>query len=274
MFYHDKKLQYTVRVDSPDPTFAKMLQQAIGGVQGEIRVALQYLFQSWGARGPAKYRDMLLETGTEEIGHIEMLATAVALNLEGAPASAKEAAAENPAVEAILGGMNPNHVLTSGLSAMPHDANGKPFDCSHVYASGNLMADMMANAVAESTGRILACRLFHMTEDKGMKDMLRFLIARDTMHQNQWLAAIEDMGGYQGPIPDDFPQEEELGDVAYTFFGFNRDPSAPLPQGRWSEGTSMDGKKSFSSEPMEPMGGEPQLAPAKPGSGAQKIQES
>src|SRR5688572_13086045 len=52
MFYHDGKLQYTVRVEKPNPHFAKMLQQAIGGIEGEMRVALQYLFQAWGARGP------------------------------------------------------------------------------------------------------------------------------------------------------------------------------------------------------------------------------
>ena len=54
MFYHDKNLQYTVRVDTPNPLFARMLQQAIGGVEGEIRVMLQYLFQAWGSRGPTK----------------------------------------------------------------------------------------------------------------------------------------------------------------------------------------------------------------------------
>src|SRR3982750_2640174 len=100
MFYHDRKLQYTVRVDTPNPQFAKMLQQAIGGVEGEIRVCLQYLFQAWNSRGPKKYRDMLMETGTEEIAHIEMLATAVALNLEGSPSILKdEMAAANPMVE-------------------------------------------------------------------------------------------------------------------------------------------------------------------------------
>ena len=102
MFYHDTKLQYTVRVDTPNPMFARMLQQAIGGVEGEIRVMLQYLFQAWGQRGPTKYRDMLLETGTEEIGHIEMLSTAVAMNLEGAPAEVKDESAKNPMVAAIL----------------------------------------------------------------------------------------------------------------------------------------------------------------------------
>src|SRR3954466_7625606 len=107
MYYHDNRLQYPVRVETPNPLFARMLQQAIGGVEGEIRVMMQYLFQAWGSRGPIKYRDMLLQTGTEEIGHIEMLATAVALNLEGAPMSMKdEAAASSAAVEAVMGRMN------------------------------------------------------------------------------------------------------------------------------------------------------------------------
>lgn len=41
MFYHDGKLQYEVKVDKPNPQFAKMLQQAIGGIEGEIKVCLQ-----------------------------------------------------------------------------------------------------------------------------------------------------------------------------------------------------------------------------------------
>ena len=48
MFYHDGKTQYPVKVTNPSPTFANLLQQALGGVEGEIRVCMQYLFQSWG----------------------------------------------------------------------------------------------------------------------------------------------------------------------------------------------------------------------------------
>ncbi len=89
MFYTDNKLQYPVRVETPDPLFARALQQAIGGVEGEIRVAMQYFFQACGARGNPKFRDLLMNTAAEELGHIEMLATAVAMNLEGAPLSLK-----------------------------------------------------------------------------------------------------------------------------------------------------------------------------------------
>lgn len=64
---------------------------------------------------------------------------------------------------------------------------------------------------AEATGRVLACRLYNMTADAGMKEMLKPLIARDTMHQQQWLAVLEELGGYKGtlPIPNSFPQSEE-----------------------------------------------------------------
>ena len=185
---------------------------------------MQYFFQAWGNRAPSsKYRDMLLNTATEEMGHIEMLATAVALNLEGAPSQLQEEGAKDGVVGAIMGGGNgkhaiegmlQRHILSTGLAAYPANADGVPFDMSHIYASGNIAADMYCNVAAESTGRVLACRLYGATEDVGMKDMLSFMIARDTMHQQQWLAVIEDLGGHKGtlPIPNSFPQSQEHAD--------------------------------------------------------------
>lgn len=276
MFYHDGKLQYKVKVDKPNPQFAKMLQQAIGGIEGEIRVCLQYLFQAWGARGPVKYRDMLLETGTEEMAHIEMLATAVALNLETAPNETKDKmAAGSPILESIMGGANPRHILSSGLAAMAVDSNGVPFNGSWVVGTGNLATDMYANVMAESSGRVLATRLWESTDDKGMKDMLAFLIARDTMHQNQWLAVLEELGGLEGmhPIPNTFPQSEENKKFNYNFLSTHIDPKK-MAEGRWSEGKSMDGKGKFTIEKAKPQGKEPELGPPHPKGYAQKEQMS
>ena len=112
-----------------------------------------------------------------------------------------------------------------------------------------------------------------MTDDPGMKDMLSYLIARDTMHQQQWLAAIEDMGGLAAnlPIPNSFPQEQENQEFSRVFLGFNKDGSPP-PQGRWTQGPSMDGQGEFTSRAMEPLGQEPKLAPPRPDAGAQTQQ--
>ena len=261
LFLHRKELAYEVKVDDPNPVFARMLQQAIGGVEGEMRVMNQYLFQAWSSRGPERYRDMLLHTGTEEIGHIEMLATAVAMNLDGAPTSVKEEAAINPVVAAKMGGQDPRHLLSAGLGATASDSNGVPFSGSWVIATGNIASDMFANVHAEASGRLLATRLYEATDDAGMKDMLSFLIARDTMHQNQWLAVLEELKS-PVPVPNDFPEDKQNQDFAYTFL---RHSEGAVPSdARWTSGKSVDGRGEFSEEEGRPLGSVPNLAPAPP----------
>src|ERR671917_2418643 len=217
MFFHHRELAYTVRVDKPNPVFARMLQQAIGGPEGELRVMTQYLFQGFGYRGPAKYRDMLLSTGTEEIGHVEVLATAVAMNLEGSKSEMVDEIVTNPAAAARMGALEPRHYLTGGLSALPSDANGVPFNANCVDTAGNLVANMRANVAAEAVGRTLATRLWELTDDPGMKDLLQFLIARDTMHQQQWLAVLEELPAEQAlNAPGDFENTGADAENAYA----------------------------------------------------------
>src|SRR4051812_39765351 len=261
MFFHHKELAYKVRVDKPNPVFGRMLQQAIGGPEGEMRVMNQYLFQAWGARGGKKYRDMLLHTGTEEIGHIEVLATAVAMNLDGMPSEKIDDVVTNPLVAARMGGVEPRHYLSAGLAAMPSDANGVPFNAACIDVGGNMTANMRANVAAESIGRTLAARLRELTDDPGMKDMLSFLIARDTMHQQQWLAAIEELGTSDPSVPEDVLDEGEYKQYAYSFFGPADEPMSP--DARWLSGPSPDGKGEFTfADPAPRLGQEPQLAQA------------
>jgi Mn-containing catalase len=261
VFHHHRELAYTVRVDKPNPVFARMLQQAIGGPEGEMRVMNQYLFQAWGARGDSKYRDMLLHTGTEEIGHIEVLATAVAMNLDGMPSEKIDDVVTNPLVAARMGGVEPRHFLSAGLAAMPSDANGVPFNAACIDVGGNMTANMRANVAAEAIGRTLAARLRELTDDPGMKDMLSFLIARDTMHQQQWLAAIEELGTSGQGAPEDVLDDPDHAQYAYAFFGHS---DAPMdPNARWLSGPSPDGKGEFSfADPAPRLGQAPDLAQA------------
>lgn len=117
MFHHVKELQYHAKPERPDPVYAKKLQEVLGGQYGEITVMMQYLFQGWNCRGEQKYRDMLMDIGTEEIAHVEMLATMIARLLDNAPVQDQEEAVKDPAIGAILGGMNPQHAIVSGLGA-------------------------------------------------------------------------------------------------------------------------------------------------------------
>lgn len=276
MFYHDKRLQYHARPDAPDPLFANKLQEVLGGQWGEMSVMNTYLFQGWNCRGPMKYRDMLLDIGTEEIGHVEMLATMIARLLEGAPLKAQEDAARVPIVGAVMGGndtrdliaaaMNPQHLIVSGGGALPTDSMGFPWTSRYTVASGNLLADFRFNVTAESQGRLQVARLFAQTEDKGIRDMFRFMLARDTMHQNQWIAAIAELerdGLETTPAPSTFPLDHELREVSYQFW--NMSSGTESAAGSWASGTTPDGKGSFSYlEAPEPLSEAPELPPGDP----------
>jgi Mn-containing catalase len=226
----------------------------------------QYLFQGFGYRGPDKYRDMLLSTGTEEIGHVEVLAKAVAMNLEGAPGTKIDDVITEPTVAARMGAFEPRHFLSGGLSAMPSDANGVPFNANCVDAGGNLIANMRANVAAEAIGRTLAARLYELTDDPGMKDMLKFLIARDTMHQQQWLAVLEELepAANVHNAPGDYENEPEYQKHAYTFFNHLMD--RPIDKtARFASGPSYDGLGTFSvAEPAPALGQKPELQKAPP----------
>jgi Mn-containing catalase len=269
MFYHKKQLQYFTPPTKPDPVYAKKMQELIGGSFGEMTVMMQYLFQGWNCRGPAKYRDMLLDIGTEEIGHVEMLATMIAHLLDKAPINLQEDGAKDPVVGAVMGGtsprdvvmaaaMNPQHAIVSGLGAMPADSVGFPWNGRFIVASGNLLADFRSNLHAESQGLMQAVRLYEMTDDPGVKDHLSFMIARDTMHQNQWLAAIEDLQseGFEETVVPKIAYKYGKKENAYQFW--NHSEGEESAQGRWAKGPSIDGKGEFEyvANP-QPLGPEP-----------------
>jgi Mn-containing catalase len=142
--------------------------------------------------------------------------------------------------------MNPQHAIVSGSGATPTDSVGYPWNARYTIASGNLLADFRFNVTAESQGRLQVCRLYEMTDDPGVRDMLAFLIARDTMHQNQWLAAIKELeedGLEMTPVPSSFPRDREMGEVAYQFW--NCSDGTESKQGRWAKGSTPDGNGKF-----------------------------
>lgn len=247
MFFHRQELQHKAKPDQPDAVYARKLQEVLGGQYGEITVAMQYGFQSWNAHIPGKYRDLLFGIGAEEFGHVEMLATMIAQLLEDAPLGVTgDAVQADPTVAAIVGGTDVQHAIVAGAGARPVDSMGNPWTAAYVTASGNLLADFTANANAEMQGRLQVARLYHMTDDAGVRDLLSFLIARDTMHQNQWIAAareLQEEGLEELPVPSNFPQRKEDGAVAYEYLNFSDGTAAA--EGAWASGPSPDGKGEF-----------------------------
>jgi Mn-containing catalase len=253
MFQHIKLLQNEVRPERPDALFAAKIQELVGGQFGEMTVMMQYLWQGWNCRIPGKYKDMIMDIGTEEIGHVEMLVTLMARLLEGAPSETQaSAAAANPALAAVLGGMNVQHAIVTGGAAMPTNSQGVPWNGGYIVASGNLLADFRSNVSAEAQSRLQTARVYQMTDDPGVKATLQFNLARDTFHQQQWLLGIEQLieDGFTDGLEDSLKEEEDH-EAARTFYSFDVDSLAG--EGRWAQGNTLIGDEQILFEPGRPL---------------------
>src|SRR5678810_155463 len=101
MYHHIKKLMYTVRVGKPDPRFGNMLLEQFGGANGELAAAMQYSIQGLNCDDPAR-KDLLMDIGTEELSHLEIIGTLARMHLK--PTKSDHKAAEADPLIAIAGG--------------------------------------------------------------------------------------------------------------------------------------------------------------------------
>jgi len=240
MFLHTQMLINEIVADEPDPAAANALQEGLGGQFGEMRTMMQYLFQSFNFRGDQAskpYQDLLYGIGTEEIGHVELIATTIARLLDGSPAynGKKTDPIDQPGAKGAtplsiaLDTSNIHHYLVGAQGALPVDAAGNPWLGSYVYNSGNLVLDLLYNLMLESTGRLQKCRIYEMTDNKTARSTIAYLIVRDQAHENAYAKALESLGvdwGKTLPIPktsaERFPEVKKLLDqglqsIQYTF---------------------------------------------------------
>ena len=264
MFSHIHNLQYDATPDAPDPAFARRFQEVLGGKWGEMTVAMQYLYQGWNCRLPGKYKDMLLDIGTEELAHVEMITTMIDRLLDVSPISEDDASGRTGKAEWATS--NPQHQIVNGGGGYPADSNGVPWSGAFVTASGNLYADFMLNATAEMQGRLQVARLWHMTDDNGVKNLLRFLITRDHMHQMQWLRAVEELkadGLDAVPVPAAFDLDQEYPEFARLYVAASDGPDGVT--GGWASGPAYDGTGEITIEnPAQAHGPRPVAPPGDP----------
>src|SRR5437764_12075465 len=111
MYHHVKKLMYTVNVGAPDPRFGKMLLEQFGGANGELAAAMQYSIQGINCEDP-KLKDLLMDIGTEELSHLEVIGNLARLHLK--PTKAARDAAEADPLVSIAGGGGVNLIQSQG----------------------------------------------------------------------------------------------------------------------------------------------------------------
>jgi Mn-containing catalase len=181
MYHHIKKLMYTVNVGTPDPRFGNMLLEQFGGANGELAAAMQYSIQGLNCDDPDR-KDMLMDIGTEELSHLEVVGTLARMHLK--PMKKERDAGEVDPLIAIAGG--------GGVSLF--NSMGDAWTADYLKITGELDVDLRSNIAAEARAKIVYERLINFCDDPGSKDALQFLMTREITHMKAFTAALESMG--------------------------------------------------------------------------------
>jgi len=230
MFVHNKRLQYTVRVAAPDPGLANLLLEQFGGPQGELAAACRYFTQAVGEDDPGR-KDMLFDIATEELSHLEIIGSIVAMLNKGAKGQLAEGVEQEAELyRSLSGGGNDSHItalLYGGGPALTNSA-GVPWTAAYVDTIGEPTADLRSNIAAEARAKIIYERLINVTADPGIKEALGFLMTREIAHQKSFEKALHS-------IQPNFPQGKLLGVPEFTNVYFNMSHGEDT-RGPWNEG--------------------------------------
>lgn len=173
MWKYVKKLEYPVNVRHKELNMAKNLLAQYGGPDGEWAAAMRYLNQRFNMpdeRGKA----MLTDIGTEEMAHVEMIATMVKQLMMGASIEELEAA-----------GLNAQYV-EHDHALFPVDAAGVPFTATYIETTGDWDADLVSDMAAEKRAKVTYENLMRMTNDPDLLGPLSFLRQREVVHYQRF----------------------------------------------------------------------------------------
>ncbi|HKT28287.1 manganese catalase family protein [Dyella sp.] len=192
MFSHNKRLQYSVHVSESNPGLANLMLEQFGGPQGELAAAMRYFTQALAEEDPGR-KDMLMDIATEELSHLEVIGSIVAMLNRGAKGELAEAVAETGELyRSLQGAGNDSHVtqLLYGGGPALTNSGGIPWTAAYVDSIGDPTCDLRSNIAAEARAKIIYERLINVTDDAGVKEALGFLMTREIAHQLSFEKAL------------------------------------------------------------------------------------
>lgn len=222
MYHHIKGLMYTVEIGTPDPAFGNMLLEQFGGANGELAAAMQYSVQGINCDDP-ECKDLLMDIGTEELSHLEVVGALARLHLR--PLKHNRKAAEVDPLIAIAGG--------GGVAL--HNSMGDAWTADYLKITGELDVDLRSNIAAEARAKIVYERLIQFTEDAGTIRALQFLMTREITHMKAFTAALESLGKDRFSIGSIPPTPELVNQYFDDSTGVG-DRGEPNARGPWNTG--------------------------------------
>jgi Mn-containing catalase len=199
-----------------------MLLEQFGGANGELAAAMQYSIQGLNCDDPVR-KDMLMDIGTEELSHLEIVGTLAPMHLKPMKKS-RESAKVDPLI-AIAGG--------GGVGLF--NSMGDAWTADYLRVTGELDVDLRSNIAAEARAKIVYERLINFCDDPGTKDALQFLITREITHRKAFTAALESLGKIPFPSARIAPTPGLVNEYFNDSTGVG-DEGETDARGPWNEG--------------------------------------
>jgi len=136
MFIYEKKLQYPVNIAAPNPKLAAFIISQYGGPDGELGASMRYLSQRYAMPYP-EAKGLLTDIGTEELNHLEMVATIV------------HQLTRNLTDDQIKDSPFAAYFVDHTTGVYPAAASGTPWSAAGMQSSGDVIADLTEDLAAE-----------------------------------------------------------------------------------------------------------------------------
>lgn len=177
MFVYEKKLQYPVRIQNPNPALAKFIISQYGGPDGELGASMRYLSQRYSMPYP-ELKGLLTDIGVEELGHMEMVAAVVhQLTREMTPEEIRRAGLDTYFVDHTAG-------------VYPTAASGFPWTAASMQVKGDPIADLNEDLAAEQKARVTYDNILRLSDDPDVNNVMRYLREREIVHYQRFGEAL------------------------------------------------------------------------------------
>ena len=169
MFVYEKKLQYPVKIKTPNPKLAAVIISQYGGPDGELGASLRYLSQRYSMPYP-ELKALLTDIGTEELGHLEIVGTIV------------HQLTRNLTEDQIKTAGFDTYFVDHTAGVYPQFASGTPWTAATMQVKGDLIADLTEDLAAEQKARVTYDNILRLSDDPDVNDVIKFLRAREVVH--------------------------------------------------------------------------------------------
>ena len=178
MFIYDKKLQYPVKIDRPNPRLAAIIISQYGGPDGELGASLRYLSQRYSMPFD-ELKGLLTDIGTEELGHLEMIGAIV------------HQLTRNLKDSQITDSAFASYFVDHTTGVYPTAASGFPWSAASMQVKGDPMADLSEDLAAEQKARVTYDNILRLSDDPDVNDVIKFLREREIVHFQRFGEAVQ-----------------------------------------------------------------------------------